>query len=254
MADTQILPGGVTAAPQDYTVADAQVVTIGALHAHYDGSGAAGSYVPTVDVISDSAHRVISVPHDTTIAAGTSAEASWAPFLRTAAAAAATPLNVPYFYTVLDADYSVPYDTAAGWHSIVWNHIHGTADVALDGFGGILLNAIDQLGGTWEVFFSVRFLFAGGATDFVAVNFEAQNLTDGAQSQIVDPTKGYTYNAALRKNCQLTGTQQVRVDASGAPALLLTTVGQRVSNVLGDVKAEHQQTKAWGYMLSNRSI
>ncbi|PYO44589.1 MAG: hypothetical protein DMD33_02625 [Gemmatimonadetes bacterium] len=89
MADTQILAQQVQATPGDYTPPAGQVITIGAVFAHYDGTGAAGSYVPTLDIISDAGKTILSVVQDSTVAAGTSVEASWAPFLRTAAAAAA---------------------------------------------------------------------------------------------------------------------------------------------------------------------
>lgn len=89
MANTQILPTGVQNAPGDWVLPNTQIATIGAIFAHFNGAGAAGAYVPTVDIISDSGHTVISVVQDSTIAAGSSAEASWAPFLKSAAAASA---------------------------------------------------------------------------------------------------------------------------------------------------------------------
>lgn len=110
MADTQILPLGTSATPADYIVADAQTVTVGSIFAAYNGSGAAGSYVPTVDIISDSGHTVISVPHDNTIAAGSNANASWAPFLKTAAAAPPTGVFVPHLYGVSGVQ-SIPNST-----------------------------------------------------------------------------------------------------------------------------------------------
>ena len=88
MADTQTLSLAAQTTPADYVLAATQQLTLGAIHAHFDGSGAGGSYVPTLDIISDSGHTVLSVPQDTTIAAGSNAESSWAPFLKTVAAGA----------------------------------------------------------------------------------------------------------------------------------------------------------------------
>ena len=87
MADTQILAQQVQATPGDYSPPAGQVITIGAVFAHYDGTAAAGSYVPTLDIISDAGKTILSVVQDSTVAAGTSVEASWAPFLSTKPAA-----------------------------------------------------------------------------------------------------------------------------------------------------------------------
>lgn len=73
----------VQSTPGDYVLSQAQSFTIGAVYALYDGSGAAGSYVPTLEIVSDSGHKVLTVPQDTTITAGSNAEATWAPFLGT---------------------------------------------------------------------------------------------------------------------------------------------------------------------------
>lgn len=144
MANTQINPLGTVSTPADWVLPDAANVTIGAVFAQYDGSGAAGNYVPTLDIISDSGHTVLSVVHDSTITAGSDAEASWASFLKTAAAApgpqgilpnAVGDLNVPFgiadstvtklnwgtagqnFNTT--AAFSFPHDGSVGVH------IHG---------------------------------------------------------------------------------------------------------------------------------
>lgn len=78
MADTQIIPGGVNAVPSDFTLAASQSFTIGALFAHFDGSAATSDFVPVVQIISDSGHTVLSVPVDSWVGSGGSADASWA--------------------------------------------------------------------------------------------------------------------------------------------------------------------------------
>lgn len=90
MADTQINPLATSSAPSTWTLPDALTVTLGALHATYDGTGAAGNFVPTVKIVSDSGHTVMTVVQDTTVTAGQTADASWAPFLRTATSTAPT--------------------------------------------------------------------------------------------------------------------------------------------------------------------
>lgn len=128
MADTQITPLGDITAPADWTLSDAQIVTIGSLFAHFDGSGAAGSFVPTVQIISDAGKTVLIVPQDTTIAAGASADASWASFLRTATTAAgpAASLKAIHLYDasaqtiVSGADARIHFATATSFDSTVF--------------------------------------------------------------------------------------------------------------------------------------
>ena len=49
----------VQATPGDYSPPAGQVITIGAVFAHYDGTGAAGSYVPTLDIVSDAGKTIL---------------------------------------------------------------------------------------------------------------------------------------------------------------------------------------------------
>lgn len=77
----QITGLGTSAAPQDYTVAGSQVVELLAVQATFDGSAVAGSFVPCVQIITDSGHVL-----GTCVAAsanpGEVIEATFAPFLR----------------------------------------------------------------------------------------------------------------------------------------------------------------------------
>jgi hypothetical protein len=79
--DVQIrLPDG--GAPQSYGVPNATEIIPLAINATFDGTGAAGSFVPTVEIISDGGVVIARVPCQTTVAAGGSAECTFAPFLR----------------------------------------------------------------------------------------------------------------------------------------------------------------------------
>ena len=79
--DGQIrLPDG--SAPTTYTVPNAAEIVPKAINATFDGSGASGSFVPTVEYVSDGGVVVARVPCQTTVAAGGSAEVTFAPFLR----------------------------------------------------------------------------------------------------------------------------------------------------------------------------
>lgn len=69
-------------APLEYQVPNATEVVPKAVNAVFDGTSASGSFVPTVEFVSDGGIVVARVPCSTTVAAGGSAEVTFAPFLR----------------------------------------------------------------------------------------------------------------------------------------------------------------------------
>lgn len=78
----QYLPLGTVNAPATWTLPAGLELSVGAVFATFDGTGAAGSYIPTLQVVSDAGVTVLEVPQDASVAAGASVVASWAPFLR----------------------------------------------------------------------------------------------------------------------------------------------------------------------------
>lgn len=86
-ADQQILVAGTAAIPLSYEIPNAVELELLCVNASFDGSGAASSYVPTVEIISDGGVVIGRVPVKTTVAAGGSAEVTFAPFLRDEVAA-----------------------------------------------------------------------------------------------------------------------------------------------------------------------
>ena len=78
--DVQIA-GGVGNAPQSYTVPNATEIIPRAVNATFDGTAAVGSFVPTLEIVSDGGVVIARVPADTTVLAGGSAEVTFAPFL-----------------------------------------------------------------------------------------------------------------------------------------------------------------------------
>lgn len=83
--DVQILPFEVANAPNSWTIPDALTIMLKAINATFNGTGAAGAFLPAVEIISDSGHVAARVFTDTAVAAGDSAEVTFAPFLRNAA-------------------------------------------------------------------------------------------------------------------------------------------------------------------------
>lgn len=79
--DRPILVAGISSAPASYEVSGAEEIILLAVNAIFDGSGAASAYVPAVEILSDGGIMVSRVIAQTEVAAGGSAEASFAPGL-----------------------------------------------------------------------------------------------------------------------------------------------------------------------------
>jgi hypothetical protein len=88
MGDVVISASQVIAAGQGYTVPSAQEITVRAVRAQFNGAAAAGSYVPTLQIVGDSGLVVAECPVGATVAAGASADVSWFPGVKAAASTA----------------------------------------------------------------------------------------------------------------------------------------------------------------------
>jgi hypothetical protein len=87
MADISILDPAVHAAPKAYLVKGAQEIVLKGVSASFDGGGAAGSFVPAVQVVDPSGFIVGTYICGTTLAAGASADVAWFPGGKLAVAA-----------------------------------------------------------------------------------------------------------------------------------------------------------------------
>ena len=76
--DVQIA-GGIGAAPQSYTVPNATEIVPRVVNATFDGSGAAGSFLPTLEIVSDGGVVIARCPTASAVGAGGSAEVSFFP-------------------------------------------------------------------------------------------------------------------------------------------------------------------------------
>lgn len=77
MADRQFSVGGVLAAPAAWVLQDALDIVVKTAYASYDGSGAAGAYIPCLRIISDSGHIASEIVAPTEYPAGASVDVSW---------------------------------------------------------------------------------------------------------------------------------------------------------------------------------
>ena len=137
MADVQIKPLGTENAPAAWTLPGNLELLVKRCFAHYDGSGAAGAFLPTLRVRDDAGRNVLEVPMDASVAAGSSVEASWAPFLRGAQAAApsgggGTPSVATFYFSdnLGDPVQSIPASSDA---KIVWQHAALPSDGTITG-------------------------------------------------------------------------------------------------------------------------
>lgn len=69
--------------PATYVVPASSEITVSSIFARFDGGAASGSFVPTLDILSQSGALMARVAAQTTLAVGDSARVTWAPFLRT---------------------------------------------------------------------------------------------------------------------------------------------------------------------------
>jgi hypothetical protein len=104
-------------APQAYTVPGTVELDLTAVRADFDGSGASGDFFPVVEIL-DSSGNIMAQAVGSTVAAGGSASVTFAPFLRSAAAAAGGGIQFdtqPQAGQFLYAEADGPGTTADGY-------------------------------------------------------------------------------------------------------------------------------------------
>lgn len=79
MADVAIVNRAVTAAPKDYQLTQGQLLALKAVRAAYDGSGSAGDYVPTLQLLAPDGTVMWDAQAPETVAAGGTVAVSWFP-------------------------------------------------------------------------------------------------------------------------------------------------------------------------------
>lgn len=152
MPDLQIPAPGVKAAPLIYTVPGSVEMIVKAAFATFNGAGAGGAFLPCLRVLSPAGLVVGEYVTDSSVAAGSSAEVSFAPFLRGATAggaAAATP-----DYATAQRDITAIAFASGGANSYPADYfdIGNTAMYADDGTGK--LNVLQA--GLYEVTMTVQ--------------------------------------------------------------------------------------------------
>lgn len=167
MADVQIHPLGVEAAPTDYTLPPAQGFVPKVVFANFDGTSAAGSFIPTLRIVSNAGTVIAEIPQDAEVAAGSSVDATWAPFLRTTPQAAS--LSIPTGGYQGGAD---TVDVPSGTVVDLTEHIgSGYADVGY--FDTVAGNIVGLVNATYTVFARAQW-----ASSFSGDRYMTVRITD----------------------------------------------------------------------------
>jgi hypothetical protein len=83
--DLQILVTGQAAAPAHFNISGTGQIRPKTIFATFNGSGAAGAFLPALKIVSDGGETVGIYPTDTSVAAGASADVTWFPGVTPAA-------------------------------------------------------------------------------------------------------------------------------------------------------------------------
>lgn len=130
MADVQVHPTGIEACPADVIVPGSAEWLLKVCYAHFDGTGAGGSFKPLVRIKSDAGTVVAESAMSETVAAGASADCTWFPDVATAAAGGAT--VAPDWGTYFIDSVSV---NAGGRATSKWHFNAGSALLTIPGIG-----------------------------------------------------------------------------------------------------------------------
>lgn len=79
MADVPLVAGGAVDAPLGYVVPGAQEIIPKSITASFDGTSAAGPFIPTLQILAPNGAVLAACPVSTSVAAGASADVSWFP-------------------------------------------------------------------------------------------------------------------------------------------------------------------------------
>jgi hypothetical protein len=146
--EKQFIPLGNESAPAGWTLPPSLTLTPQAIFANFDGTGAAGSFIPTLKIVSDSGHTVASIPQSGSVAAGASVEATWGPFLGGGGGGAASSASVALAYGQGAGGATTPAGTsdvasfatvASSSAALVWSSVTHTNDTLTVNSTGALL-------------------------------------------------------------------------------------------------------------------
>lgn len=257
MAETQVLGWGSGNAPLSRSTKAGERYEVLALEATVDGSGAAGTFVPAVQIVSDAGVVVGTFPLASSLAPGDSATITWAPFLRNGVGLTGI------FYDLLNAGdwlqvtttsnniYPAAQGSAAGDPlGIVLDTGYTTNDMLLQAFNVFaeVFNDfwVESNGGSIKLVGpgGVTIDSAGGGTDIksggAALNVESQ----GGGLTIDDGGGSVTINATGELDIATAGTPVNISIGAGTSLTIHGTAGQPIfrANSAGDLHGQTGKT------------
>jgi hypothetical protein len=162
VADEALLAAGVQAAPFQYTIPGAQEIIIKAITASFDGTGASGSWIPTLQVIAPNGAVLASCP-GSVLAAGALADVSWFPGVSENLVAQPGSPGAQLDYVQSTTDLTVTASTAATSQVFIQGN-----PIAFDGATRIRI----------EYFVAAAYLDPGGDQPYSLVGELFDGLTD----------------------------------------------------------------------------
>jgi hypothetical protein len=200
MAEQQIANLATRAAPLTRVTKDSEEFELLAVNANFDGTGAASAFLPCVEVVSDAGIVVARSVATDTVAAGDSAEVTFAPFLGRKGSSDGIRFDVPNVggsldvtttsgdttFTVESGDFDVTTDDG---EIFLWSKAGGTyPQVFIDADASSSALFL----GTNKTFAQVAYLTLDASVPQMLVN-----VTDGAGAGDVVYTVGHDFDVAV---------------------------------------------------------
>jgi hypothetical protein len=194
VADVQISSPPVTAAPANYTLPGAAEFILKAVNADFDGSGAGAAFLPAVVILSPSGQVIArAVDQNVSVAAGASAEVSWFPGVKNAAAAAAAG-GAPDYIMLTGVAHAIPSVPLGASGQVPWSAASLVSNNAalwtttLDG-GGNIVQVNTTQPGRYESFAAFHFdAPAAGVDETFSITVVAGGVTNPSTSAAIRTT------------------------------------------------------------------
>jgi hypothetical protein len=119
-----------------YTVPGQQEIILKSLFANFDGSGAAAAFLPCIRILAPGGGVVAEYITDTPVAAGASAEVTFAPFLRNAGGGTGTQLGIEHNGALVASEPNLDFEDGGTTWTVTDNPAQSRVEVTGTGGGG----------------------------------------------------------------------------------------------------------------------
>jgi hypothetical protein len=181
-------------APSQYVLAPRQAIIPESVTATFDGSGAAGAFLPTLSIYAQSGELLARCPA-TSVSAGDSAEVTFAPLLRAAVAATPAGTAFPWAQSGINGFYTI---ASGGSHYFgldngnIWTTDAGIFSTELSGIPGVYGLKITGTG-TYALIWTANYEDTGGAPVAAPETFVVEAQDASGSRFIMLPQIGSIY-------------------------------------------------------------